>query len=294
VKRRQRAGPLIATAALGALSLASIQRPVFRSAIDSVIVDVSVHRDNRPVADLAVADFEIQDNGVVQTIDDVRREALPIDVTLVVDLSGSVEGPLFASLQRGMAAIDARLAPGDRARVVTFNAHVREVHGLEPPGRATPAAIGQPSGTTSMIDALAVSLITPLDPDRRHVAILFSDGRDMMSFLDEAALVDVAKRVGQTVFAVAVADGTRDHPAHAGAESFLRTLTETTGGKLTVMQRDDDLEASFVRAFDDFRTSYVLRYTAAGVAREGWHALTVRILRRGDYDVRARTGYFGQ
>jgi VWFA-related protein len=258
------------------------------------MIDVSVRHDTRPVADLTAADFEIRDNGVVQTIDDVSREALAIDITLVVDLSGSVEGPLFASLQRGMAAVNARLAPGDRARVVTFNEHVREVQGLARAGNAPGPAIGQPRGTTSMIDALTVSLITPLDPDRRHVAILFSDGRDMMSFLDEAALVDVARRVGQTVFAVAVADGTRHRPAHAGAEAFLRALTETTGGALTVMQRDDDLEASFVRAFDDFRTSYVLRYTATGVPREGWHTLSVKVLRRGDYDVRARAGYFGQ
>jgi VWFA-related protein len=294
VRRDRRAISLLAAAALGALSLAAAQRPVFRSAVDSVMVDVSVRHDNRPVADLAAADFEIQDNGVVQTIAEVSREALPIDVTLVVDLSGSVQGPLLGSLQRAMAAVDARLAPGDRARVVTFNEHVREVHELAPSGAFPAPVMRQPSGTTSMIDALTVSLITPLDPDRRHVAILFSDGRDMMSFLDEAALVDVAKRIGQTVFAVAVADGTRDRPAHAGAEAFLRTLTDTTGGELTVMQRDDDLETSFVRALDDFRTSYVLRYTAAGVAREGWHTLTVKILRRGDYDVRARTGYFGQ
>lgn len=292
--RRRPAIPLLAAAAFGALSLAATQRPVFRSVIDSVVVDVSVRQDNRPVAGLTASDFEVRDNGVVQSIADVSREALPIDVTLVVDLSGSVEGPLFASLQRGMAAIDARLAAGDRARVVTFNEHVREVQGLEAAAGSTSAALGQPRGTTSMIDALTVSLITPLDPDRRHLAILFSDGRDMMSFLDEPALVDVARRIGQTVFAVAVADGTRRRPARAGAEAFLRTLTATTGGELAVMQRDDDLEASFVRAFDDFRTSYVLRYTAAGAAREGWHELSVRILRRGDYDVRARTGYVGQ
>ena len=30
------------------------------------------------------------------------------------------------------------------------------------------------------------------------------------------------------------------------------------------------------------------------IAREGWHALAVKVSRRGDYDVRARAGYFGQ
>jgi hypothetical protein len=59
-----------------------------------------------------------------------------------------------------------------------------------------------------------------------------------------------------------------------------------------VLQRDQDLSESFTQAFDEFRTSYVLRYTYEGPARPGWHELAVRVTRRGMYDVRARQGYF--
>ena len=48
-----------------------------------------------------------------------------------------------------------------------------------------------------------------------------------------------------------------------------------------------------LRAFDDFRTSYVVRYTATGVTRGGWHDITLRVKRPPNATVRARKGYFG-
>jgi len=56
----------------------------------------------------------------------------------------------------------------------------------------------------------------------------------------------------------------------------------------------DLLNAPFLRALDEFRTSYVLRYTLQGVKRAGWHDLSVRIVKPGtNYSVRARRGYIG-
>jgi VWFA-related protein len=54
-----------------------------------------------------------------------------------------------------------------------------------------------------------------------------------------------------------------------------------------------DLSSIFRQVFDDYRRSYVLRYTPANVARTGWHALTVRVAAAGaqSYLVRARSGY---
>ena len=54
------------------------------------------------------------------------------------------------------------------------------------------------------------------------------------------------------------------------------------------------LNASFVNAFEAFRTSYVIRYTLTCVPKEGWHQLTIRASKGGThYTVRARRGYFG-
>jgi hypothetical protein len=57
-----------------------------------VSVDVSVQREGRPVTDLKATDFEILDNGVLQEITEITYERLPIDVTLLLDVSASVTG----------------------------------------------------------------------------------------------------------------------------------------------------------------------------------------------------------
>lgn len=43
-----------------------------------------------------------------------------------------------------------------------------------------------------------------------------------------------------------------------------------------------------------FRSSYVLHYTAEGVAEGGWHDLVVSVKRRGNFEIRARKGYMGR
>jgi hypothetical protein len=51
-----------------------------------------VRRDRRAVVSLTAADSELLDNGVRRRISDVTYEKLPIDVTVVLDVSSSVTG----------------------------------------------------------------------------------------------------------------------------------------------------------------------------------------------------------
>ncbi len=92
---------------------------------------------------------------------------------------------------------------------------------------------------------------------------------------------DVAARTDLTVFVVALTDGTMRVPQRPSSERMLKSLAEATGGAVTVVQRDADLGASFVRELEDFRTSYVLRYTPTGVEGGGWHDVDVRLTRGG-------------
>ena len=75
---------------------------------------------------------------------------------------------------------------------------------------------------------------------------------------------------------------------------MLQTLADASGGILTVVQRDADFAASFVGKLDEFRTSYVLRYSPTAVPAGGWHEVEVRLNTPGDFQVRARKGYFGE
>jgi len=271
------------------------RQEVFRSRVDLVALDVSVRRQGQPAPDLTAADFEVRDNNVRQQVLDISRETLPIDVTLVVDLSESVAGPLLDSLTRAVDSVRRRLRPQDRATLATFTHRMdawRVMTGAPAAGPA-PVALGTPRGNTSLYDAMVVALIAPPVPDRRQMAIVFTDGYDTSSFLGETDVREVAARSGLTVFTVAVTDGTARVPQHSPDEAFFTGVAAATGGEAVVLQRDQDLGGPFLQAFENFRTSYVLRYTPAGVARAGWHDLSVKVLKAGRYEVRARKGYVG-
>jgi VWFA-related protein len=273
----------------------SAQNTTFHSVATSVMLDVSVKRNGQTLTGLTANDFRLTDNGVPQTITDVSRERMPVDVTFIADLVGTAEGPWLEGFRRSLETVRSRLRGEDRARLVLFDPRIKEVSGLEE--RAVNIrAENRPAegGASALLDAIAVSLVRDINPDYRRMAILMTDGEDGGSFLDEPALFDVAARTDVAVFVVAVTDGTTRVPQRPRNERMLRTLAETTGGALTIVQRDADLGVSFVRELEDFRTSYVLRYEPSGVPGDGWHSVDVRINRPGRFEVRARKGYFGR
>jgi VWFA-related protein len=291
-----------ATAPLGT-SRPSADQTVFRTAVDTVILDVLVMQGNRAVAGLTAKDFVVTDNGVPQSIVEVSRETLPLDVTLVIDTSGSVQGRLLAALVRAVNRVRRDLRDDDRVSLVSFDQRIRERVALAPTPSVAELRLDTSSGPTSLNDAIAIVLATAPPTDRRQMAIVFTDGIDSMSFLDEQSVIDVAGRSRTAVFVVAAAGlGVR-----VPTEFFTR-LADATGGLLqtappyvvvhesgrTILRQNEDfLDQSFLRALRDFRTSYVVRYNLQGVKREGWHAVRVTVPSQPRARIRSRTGYFG-
>jgi VWFA-related protein len=274
---------------------AAAQQSTFRVETPSVSLDVSVRRDGKPVTGLTARDFRLTDRGVLQTIADVNQERLPIDVTFIPDIAGMVEGPWLDGFRRAFATLQRSLRDGDRARLALFNPRIHEVEGVEF-GKVEFRGGRGPTdgGASSLNDAIAVSLVHDTSPDYRRMAILVTDGQDGGSFLDEPELFEVVARTDVTVFVVALTDGTIRVPQRPTNERMLQQLADATGGALTIVQRDADLGASFVRELENFRTSYVLRYTPTGVEARGWHDVDVGLNRTGRLEVRARKGYFGE
>ena len=78
------------------LACAGSADAVFRAGTSAVMVDVSVKtRSGRVVTGLTATDFVIQDNGVRQDVSAVSYGKVPIDVTVGLDVSTSVTGPLL-------------------------------------------------------------------------------------------------------------------------------------------------------------------------------------------------------
>jgi VWFA-related protein len=280
---------------------------VFRSGVDAVRVDVLVTDGRQPVGGLTSADFELRDNGVTQTIDDLQVGEVPFSMMLALDVSGSMEGTPLDHLRDGARAALEALQPDDRAALMAFN------HVIAPPtawtsdrqGLTSALAALQAIGGTSLFDATLAAIVQrDPEPGRRNLLIVFSDGRDTSSWLPEFAALDLATRADIVVYAVTLDSGPRvvqpdlhrrsgirltpEQTIASGAD-FLAELAERTGGS-RVTSSLTGLRRTFAKIVNDFRSRYVLTYTPRNVSATGWHRIDVTLTSRKG-TVTARRGY---
>jgi VWFA-related protein len=284
-----------------AVAVAPQQQPTFRSRADVVVVDVSVRERNRVMTGLTSADFEVFDNDVLQQVSEVSYGKLPIDITVVLDISRSVTGPALERLRRAVTQLMRDLGSQDRLKLVTFNMRVSRVVDFTTNVADVEQALKETSGAggSSIWDAVAVSLVSAAEPNRRQLVVLFSDGVDTSSTIDPPALLDLAQRTVAS-FSAVVPGGSPMGSLAGGPRvigrpipAVLSQLTAETGGTiLTVGVGNPDLTTAFQRVLEQFRSSYVLHFSPTGVERGGFHALRVNVKGRKGLTITARRGYF--
>jgi hypothetical protein len=285
---------------LGAVTLAAPPQTTIRSRVDAILVPVTVTEWNRPVAGLACQDFELLDNNVPQEFTCAVAESLPVDVTLVIDTSGSLQGKALEQFKSDVRAITESLNPNDRVRVIAFATDAADVSGLQPGGVSPPLERIAASGATSLYNALAAALMAFPHADRPQLVFGFTDGIDNMSFVDANTVVTVAGHSTAVLYLALVSRppsvGLAMMTSTAAGTPNRRLLNEAaarTGG--TVYQRDagSSLVPLFKEALDAFRASYVLTFTPRGVKTAGWHSIVVRT-QHPNYRLRWRRGYDGE
>jgi VWFA-related protein len=277
--------------------------PVFRAQSTVVSVNVAVKMGNKPVANLTAADFALTDNGVVQKIDAVQIEAVPVDVTLAIDVSGSTRG-LLETYRQDVIDIGALLRPIDRLRLIAFGTTVDEPMALQALAGRPPVERILGGAKSAVYDGIVAAILRPVSVDRRHLVVVFTDGYDNHSVTSPEWLNAASRRTEAVVHIVS------RRPPQMSTTELLRSqvswqppplddVAETTGGAMHEPStawtggRSGILLGDFKKIFDDFRQSYVLRFTPTGVKKDGWHDLVVSLTRPGKFTIRARRGYAG-
>lgn len=281
------AASLVAAWVIGAA--AKQQQSVFKTGVDVVFVDVAVTNHRVPVRDLQSKDFVLTDNGVKQDLEAVSIESMPVDVTLLVDVSGSVESGVLQGLKRAVDDTARALGARDRVRLLTFSHEIRQLFPYRAGGAAANLETLSAGGATSIYDALAAAMMQTRPSGTRQMILVFTDGADSRSFMDAPALQQLAGISEAVVhFAVGLRRGMTD-PPH---KSQLLDIAAASGGDVTTFRVDNSIPSTFRDILDRFRTSYVLRYTPQGVPREGWHAVNVKV-GKGNFEIRAKKGWQG-
>jgi hypothetical protein len=291
------------TAVLAQTSPQQPQTPVFHSTTSTVNVGASVKKGNNPVANLTAADFMLTDNGVQQTIEAVSIENVPIDVTLFLDTSGSTAGHLD-DMKKDVQTIVQFLRAGDRFRLLTIGDSVYESVPWVPAGTKVDLSFGAVGGISLIRDALMLAFLHRVDPGRRHLVVGMTDRQDCGSVIPAKLFLEMAGRTDAVLHLVDYSGGGGDlryrvrsctPRAGMGGVRMIEEAADRTGGELHNQARffrASSISRAFRIIFDDFRQSYVLRYSPDHVSAKGWHAIVVRVPNIKDATVRARQGYY--
>ena len=254
--------------------------------------------DRRLVPGLLRDDFEVYDNGKLQTLTQFDNQATPITVAVMLDTSGSMTLALDL-VKQAAEQFFIRLHPEDAAKVGAFNDKL-EIH----PPQGTPFTnnrdqlirmmkeldFGYP---TRLFDALDFGMEQLRGVDGRKVVLVFTDGEDTASKLGSGEVLDRARAEEVMVYAIGLEtemnlDGRR---VRSSPDRALRRLSEETGGGHFILRvnESDKLNETFTRVAQELHSQYILGFTPQALDGKV-HKLEVRIKKPG-LTARSRKSY---
>lgn len=191
-----------------------------------------------------------------------ERAPAALDVSVILDVSGSVTGPLEDNLVALQQQIPSALASSDRRELITVDREIRRAVGPREWTIEMPPRIAD--GGTRLFDALLTVALERETAGRRHVIVVLTDGLDTGSLFDRATRVAVLRRAHAIVDLVAISIGGRrsgfmsrfEPKVELGDYDYLlREITDVTGGRFYDMRPGDSLIDSLQADLDRARSS---------------------------------------
>lgn len=278
------------------------------------LVFTAVDRSNRVVSDIRQEDVSVIEDGVVQPLFAFKREAtLPINIAIVMDLSGSQEYTFPQAKNAAGEFLRSILRPNkDTAAILTFQSDVELVQGLTSRIDTLKRAFDEiqysrrfnSSSTrrqaTALYDAIYIACDEVLARDdyrpvtedtiTRRAIILLTDGVDNASNRKLEEAVDKAWRSGVVIYTIGIGDRFRFEGVR---ENVLRRLAEETGGRAYFPHGPDDLIDGFSQIETEMRSQYLVAYSPTNTSRDGrFRRIEVRLANRDDVRVLHRRGYY--
>ena len=267
--------------------------------VDEVnVLFIATDRHGKFVRNLNQNDFSIfDDHKPVQSILNFRRETdLPIELGLLMDMSGSVQGRFGFEKDAATGFLQHIIRPGsDRAFVVGFNKESRLTQDFtdQVPLLAAGVQRLKNGGGTALYDAIYRAckeklLRGPSDHPIRKAIVMLSDGEDNQSEHTAAQAIEMAQRAEVIIYAIS----TDDSGLILRGDKVLEDLASATGGRAFFPYKMKDITRSFAAIEDELRSQYAVSYKPSDFDADGrYHSIEITAVKK-DLQVRARRGYF--
>jgi Ca-activated chloride channel family protein len=278
------------------------QGPLFRGGVDLVNMGVTVtDKKGTLITDLTVDDFEIREDGRLQTIsyfskgEDSTIGSPELHIGVLLDVSGSMAEDIGFTRTAAIRFLNALLDAVD-ITLVDFDTEVRVArYGQRDFARLVERIRQQKLGVyTALYDAIGVYLDGADGQEGRKIMVLYTDGGDTRSSLRFNELVDLLKASDVTVYAIGVLEH-QTGSARNEQRMILQRIADTTGGQAYFPTSVKEVDRIYEQVVAGIRAQYAIGYVSANEAADGaWRKVDIKVTRPDakDLKIRSRKGYF--
>lgn len=278
----------------------------------------AVDRAGQPLTTLNVEDFAIYEDGVPQEVSHFKPVNAPVNIIMLLDLSGSTKSKRKAMKDAAMRFIDA-LPERDQVSIVAFTRRYRALTDFTSDKTKLKGVLKDLNGAggTAFYDSMwkALDQLKDLGEARKAVVVL-TDGEDESIDGSEPTdhsfeqLFDRSSEEDVTIYPIyfngsnninklGVLFGNGNlmgNDKSQVARKQLNDLAEQTGGEVFNAQREEDLEDAYKRVAAELHTLYSLAYSPDKLKHNGeFRKISVKIKQNQGQDqgmAKTRKGYF--
>lgn len=287
--------------------------------IETRLVNLNVKaldKAGKPITNLKLEDFSIFEDGVKHEIAHFKPVTAPVNLILLLDLSGSTQKKRKGMIEAANKFIDG-LPTGDKVAIVAFTRQYKGLTGFTADKHTLKQAIQQIKkigGGTAFYDSMwkALDQLGKLTEARKAIVVL-TDGEDESLISDRETthtfddLLGRASEEDVTIYPIYFSPN--NHINKLGilfggngsllgeskgktARKQLEELASQTGGEIFSAQREEELENAYKLVASELHTLYSLAYSPDKLKHDGqFRKINVKLKHDGAM-AKTRRGYF--
>ena len=254
---------------------------------------------NRAIADIGADEFELYEGTQPREIVSVRPVEAPVNLVLLLDVSGSIEN-YVTFIRKAARAFVETVDDRDRISIVIFNDDVKLLADFTTDKRSLSESLDtfDAGGATAYYDSLGYTIAESLRPLRgeRTAIVALTDGDDNRSFLAFDSLIGAIEESGALVYplyvpssliAASAASGFQDidplRNRHltltSKADEEGRELARVSGGKYYPISQLSQIQTAYEDIVLQLRTAYDITFRSTAVPGRPAPPVRVRVKR---------------
>ena len=271
--------------------------------------------NGKTLPSLKKEDFIVYEDNVKQDVSYFEPVNAPLNIILLLDLSGSTEHKIKVMKKAAQKFVDS-LNPSDRIAVAGFTRRFFIISNFTTDHHLLKDRIGdiknRHSGT-AYYDAMwsALDLLDEANATRKSIVVLTDgvdnslDHPDDSEFDPKHSFAEILARIEEadaTIYPIYLdteyetlgSRGRNGHEAYVTARSQLQALAEQTGAVMFKAERAEDLEGVYQQVASELHSLYSLAYAPKLVRTDGkWRRIGIAVSLPGA-KVRTKRGYYAK